>query len=65
MVKPSSGLNQLFMTAFLYTFSTFMTVPAITDITMSAVCPGKDECSFAVYLTGFQQAVLLLLLLFL
>lgn len=31
--------------------------PAIPDVTLSAVCPGKDECSPAIYLTGFQQAI--------
>ncbi|CAK9312757.1 unnamed protein product [Citrullus colocynthis] len=34
-----------------------MIVPAITDVTMSALCPGQDECSLAIYLTGFQQVV--------
>jgi hypothetical protein len=34
-----------------------MVVPAITDVTMAALCPGQDECSLAIYLTGFQQAV--------
>ncbi|KAJ6931605.1 hypothetical protein NC652_014953 [Populus alba x Populus x berolinensis] len=33
-----------------------MVIPAITDVTMSALCPGRDECSLAIYLTGFQQA---------
>ncbi|KAF3660809.1 hypothetical protein FXO38_12026 [Capsicum annuum] len=35
-----------------------MVIPAITDITMSALCPGKDECSIAIYLTGIQQAII-------
>ncbi|CAM8945629.1 unnamed protein product [Rhodiola kirilowii] len=52
-----SGLSHLFMTVFLYTFGTFMVVPAITDVTMEALCPGRDECSIAIYLTGFQQAI--------
>ncbi|OVA15972.1 Tetracycline resistance protein [Macleaya cordata] len=34
-----------------------MVIPAITDVTMLALCPGKDECSIAIYLSGFQQAV--------
>jgi hypothetical protein len=29
----------------------------ITDVTMGALCPGRDECSLAIYLTGLQQAV--------
>ncbi|XAR64226.1 hypothetical protein NMG60_11024487 [Bertholletia excelsa] len=53
-----SGVSHLFMTFFLYNFSTFMVIPVITDVTMSALCPGEDECSLAVYLTGFQQAIM-------
>ncbi|KAJ8539585.1 hypothetical protein K7X08_013837 [Anisodus acutangulus] len=34
-----------------------MVIPTMTDITMSAICPGKDECSIAIYLTGIQQTV--------
>ncbi|KAI4320932.1 hypothetical protein MLD38_034364 [Melastoma candidum] len=52
-----SALNHLFVSVFLHNFSTFMVTPAITDVTMSALCPGQDECSFAIYLSGFQQAV--------
>ncbi|XP_062164856.1 uncharacterized protein LOC133871418 isoform X1 [Alnus glutinosa] len=57
-MEELSGLNHyLFVTVFLYNFSMFMVIPAITDVTMSAICPGKDKCSLAIYLTGFQQAV--------
>lgn len=56
-MEKLSGLSHLFMTIFLHNFSTFMGIPAITDVTMSAICPGRDECSLAIYLTGFQQAV--------
>ncbi|KAJ8439784.1 hypothetical protein Cgig2_029044 [Carnegiea gigantea] len=52
------GLSHLLMTIFLYNFSTFMVIPAITDVTMSALCPGQDECSLAIYLTGFQHAMI-------
>ncbi|TKY75285.1 Hippocampus abundant transcript protein 1 [Spatholobus suberectus] len=52
------GLSHLFMTVFLHNFSIFMVVPAITDVTMAALCPGQDECSLAIYLTGFQQAMI-------
>ncbi|KAL2512811.1 Major facilitator superfamily protein [Abeliophyllum distichum] len=52
------GLSHLFMTVFLYCFANFMVVPAITDVTMAALCPGKDECSLAIYLTGAQQAII-------
>jgi hypothetical protein len=34
-----------------------MVIPAVTDVTMEAVCPGRDECSVAIYLSGFQNAV--------
>ncbi|KAH7848747.1 hypothetical protein Vadar_007193 [Vaccinium darrowii] len=34
-----------------------MVIPAITDVTMSAICPGEDECSVAIYLTGIQQVL--------
>ncbi|OWM70630.1 hypothetical protein CDL15_Pgr014303 [Punica granatum] len=50
-------ISHLLMTIFLHNFSTFMVIPAITDVTMSALCPGRDECSLAIYLTGLQQAV--------
>ncbi|KAL9671819.1 hypothetical protein QQ045_009392 [Rhodiola kirilowii] len=56
--ETSSGsVVHLFITVFLSNFAGFIVSPAITDVTMSAVCPGKDECSLAIYLTGFQQAV--------
>ncbi|CAE6226199.1 unnamed protein product [Arabidopsis arenosa] len=51
------GLGHLFMTIFLYCFSSFIVAPAITDISMAALCPGKDECSLAIYLSGFQQVI--------
>ncbi|KAA0064852.1 hippocampus abundant transcript 1 protein-like [Cucumis melo var. makuwa] len=34
-----------------------MVIPAITDVTMSALCPDQDECSLAIYFTGLQQVV--------
>ncbi|KAM0840679.1 hypothetical protein ACQ4PT_059506 [Festuca glaucescens] len=34
-----------------------MVLPSITDVTMDAVCPGRDECSVAIYLSGFQNAI--------
>ncbi|CAA3032524.1 tetracycline resistance, class A-like [Olea europaea subsp. europaea] len=52
------GLSHLYMTVFLYCFANFMVVPAITDITLAALCPGKDKCSLAIYLTGAQQAII-------
>ncbi|KAL3613926.1 hypothetical protein CASFOL_042000 [Castilleja foliolosa] len=50
-------LSHLFVTVFLSNFSALMVSPAIPDVTLAAVCPGKDECSVAIYLTGFQQAI--------
>ncbi|KAK4437600.1 Hippocampus abundant transcript 1 protein [Sesamum alatum] len=50
-------LSHLFVTVFLSNFSELMVSPAIPDVTLAAVCPGKDECSAAIYLTGFQQAI--------
>ncbi|KAA8537470.1 hypothetical protein F0562_027078 [Nyssa sinensis] len=57
-MKKMSGLSHLFMTFFLHNFSAFMVIPAITDVTMSALCPGKDECSLAIYLSGIQQVII-------
>lgn len=51
------GLGHLFAAVLLYGMASFMVVPAITDVTMSALCPGKDECSLAIYLSGLQQAI--------
>jgi hypothetical protein len=51
------GLGHLFVCSFLFYFSNCMVSPAITDVTLEAVCPGKAQCSLAIYLSGFQQAV--------
>ncbi|KAK8997019.1 hypothetical protein V6N11_020511 [Hibiscus sabdariffa] len=53
-----SGLSHLFMTIFLHSFAAFMVIPAITDVTMAALCPGQDECSIAIYTSGLQQAII-------
>ncbi|KAJ1296400.1 hypothetical protein BS78_01G297400 [Paspalum vaginatum] len=50
-------LGHLLVFAFLFFFAAFMVGPVITDVTMAALCPGRDECSLAIYLTGIQQAV--------
>jgi len=52
-----TGLSHLFVTMFLAAFGGVIVMPAITDVTMAALCPGQDECSLAIYLTGFQHAV--------
>ncbi|EES07480.1 hypothetical protein BDA96_04G307100 [Sorghum bicolor] len=56
-MKDLAGLGHLFVVTFLFHFASFMVIPAVTDVTMEAVCPGRDECSVAIYLTGFQNAV--------
>ncbi|KAK6131028.1 hypothetical protein DH2020_035226 [Rehmannia glutinosa] len=58
MQEAVIGLSHLFMTVFLCCFANFMVIPAITDVTMAALCPGKDKCSLAIYITGVQQAII-------
>ncbi|KAK8626706.1 hypothetical protein V6N13_134339 [Hibiscus sabdariffa] len=58
MEKKLRALSHLYVTVFMSGFASFIVVPAITDVTMSALCPGTDECSLAIYLSGFQQAVM-------
>ncbi|GAV90784.1 MFS_1 domain-containing protein [Cephalotus follicularis] len=53
-----TSLSHLFVTIFLSCFANFMVIPAIIDVTMFALCPGKDECSLAIYVSGFQQAII-------
>lgn len=53
-----SDLKHLFVTVFLANFALNVVPPAITDITVGALCPSQDECSLAIYLSGFQQAIL-------
>ncbi|GLT53810.1 hypothetical protein SLA2020_270550 [Shorea laevis] len=57
-MEKLKGLRHLFVTVFLSSFANFTVVPAITDVTMLALCPGQDECSLAIYLTGSQQAII-------
>ncbi|XP_050365485.1 uncharacterized protein LOC126784015 [Argentina anserina] len=51
-------LRHLFVTVFLSSFSIFLVFPALTDVTIAAVCPGRVSCSLAIYLTGFQQVII-------
>ncbi|CAN8277048.1 unnamed protein product [Cochlearia groenlandica] len=51
------GLRHLFVTIFLHGFSSFIVAPVITDVSMEALCPGQEECSLAIYLSGFQQVI--------
>lgn len=50
-------LYGLFFCVFLYHFSAYMIAPVITDVTMAAICPGRDRCSLAILLRGVQQTV--------
>lgn len=56
-MEEVAELGHLLVFAFLFCFAAYMVGPVITDITMGALCPGRDECSLAIYLTGLQQAV--------
>ncbi|KAL8150247.1 hypothetical protein V2J09_020055 [Rumex salicifolius] len=53
----TKALTHLLVTMFLGNVAWIIALPAITDVTMDAVCPGRDECSLAIYLTAFQQAI--------
>ncbi|CAK9134570.1 unnamed protein product [Ilex paraguariensis] len=57
-MEKLAGLSHLFVTVFLSNFAVLMVNPAITDVTMAALCPGKDQCSLAIYLSGLQQAII-------
>lgn len=65
MEKKVRGLRHLMVTVFLSGMGNFIVIPGITDVTMFALCPATDECSLAIYLSAFQQAVRSLLLLLL
>ncbi|GJM91365.1 hypothetical protein PR202_ga07728 [Eleusine coracana subsp. coracana] len=56
-MEELAELGHLLVFAFLFSFASFMVAPVITDVTMEALCPGRDECSLAIYLAGLQQAV--------
>lgn len=56
-MEKFSGLSHLYATVFLHNFAALMVLPTITDVTMAAFCPGQNECSVAIYLSGFQQAI--------
>ncbi|KAK1695691.1 hypothetical protein QYE76_012388 [Lolium multiflorum] len=57
MKEAVAGLGHLLVFAFLFCVGAFMVVPVIVDVTMAALCPGQDQCSLAIYLTGLQQAI--------
>jgi hypothetical protein len=57
MKEAAVGLGHLLVFAFLFCVGAFMVAPVIVDVTMAALCPGQDQCSLAIYLTGLQQAV--------
>lgn len=57
MKETAADLGHLLVFAFLFCVGAFMVAPVITDVTMAALCPGQDQCSLAIYLTGLQQAI--------
>ncbi|CAA6656033.1 unnamed protein product [Spirodela intermedia] len=56
-MEELARLYGLFVCVFLYNFSAYMVSPVITDVTMAAICPGRDRCSLAILLRGLQQAI--------
>ncbi|CAN6312044.1 unnamed protein product [Urochloa humidicola] len=56
-MEDVAELGHLLVFAFLFFFSNYMVVTVLIDVTMGALCPGRDECPLAIYLTGVQQAV--------
>jgi hypothetical protein len=56
-MEMADELGHLLVFGFLFNLGVYMVAPAMTDVTMDALCPGQDECSLAIYLTGLQQAV--------
>ncbi|XVF45585.1 hypothetical protein PTKIN_Ptkin02bG0217900 [Pterospermum kingtungense] len=58
MEKKLTALSHIFVTAFMSGFASFIVVPATTDVTMFALCPGTDQCSLAIYVSGIQQAII-------
>uniref|UniRef100_J3M5V6 Uncharacterized protein n=1 Tax=Oryza brachyantha TaxID=4533 RepID=J3M5V6_ORYBR len=55
-MEMAEELGHLLVFGFLFSLAAYMVAPAMTDVTMAALCPGRDECSLAIYLTGLQQA---------
>ncbi|GMI74446.1 hypothetical protein like AT5G42210 [Hibiscus trionum] len=58
MEKKLKALSHLYVAVFMSGFASSIVVPAIIDVTMFALCPGTDECSAAIYVSGIQQAVI-------
>ncbi|XP_047331819.1 hippocampus abundant transcript 1 protein-like [Impatiens glandulifera] len=52
------NLIHINMSLFLSNFASMMVFPAMMDVTMAALCPGKDECALVIYLSGFQQSII-------
>ncbi|XP_015942161.1 uncharacterized protein LOC107467549 [Arachis duranensis] len=51
------GLRHLLVTIFLTGLGGVVTMPVMTDISIAALCPGQDQCSLAIYLSGFSQVM--------
>lgn len=47
----------LLVALFLHCVAVFMVVPPLTDITIAALCPGREQCSQAIYLTGLEHMI--------
>ncbi|XP_073123853.1 uncharacterized protein [Henckelia pumila] len=56
-MEECGRLSHLFVTVFLFSFHSYIVLPTIADVTVAALCGGRDACSLAIYLTGFQQAI--------
>nr|GMC81182.1 hippocampus abundant transcript 1 protein-like [Ipomoea batatas] len=56
-MEEVARLGHLLVTVFLSEFASFTATPVLPDITMEAICPAQDQCSRAIFLSGFQQAV--------
>ncbi|XP_055961670.1 uncharacterized protein LOC126680855 isoform X2 [Mercurialis annua] len=55
-MEKLTELSHLFVTVFLAALAGMMVLPAMADVTMFALCPGRDQCSLAIYISGIQQA---------
>lgn len=56
-VRQLQPLKHLLLAVFLHYMAMYMTAPAITDVTMAALCHHSKPCNRAIYLTGLQQTI--------
>ncbi|KAK7280597.1 hypothetical protein RJT34_25662 [Clitoria ternatea] len=57
VMEDLGKLSHLFVTMFVTGLSATIVVPVITVVTMAALCPAQYQCSLAIYLSAFQQAM--------